>query len=185
MMGQVDGWDLLDEEDIQNPDFDLGGKQWRIKKLLPIEAKKVLYRYVFPLFNSAKEMDVEGLPPPAIMLRVVSSADPEILEKLSEVFMRFCIYFKTDAGQYVKLVTDVENATKDMLPVELMILDVRAFAVNFGESVSKAVEEFRRRQETDNPMDQSAPTPSSTPVSTPDTTPSQTSNRGRRKATRK
>lgn len=184
-MMPIDGWNLASIEDIQAAEFDLGDRQWRIKKLLPGEAKLILIHHVLPMFNDAGDID-SSLPAAAIAFRVISSAKPEHYEALSATFLRHCIQVRNDAGQFVGLATDYEDATKNLLPIELILLDVRAFCVNFGESVSKVVEEFQRMQmEADNQTSPSEPIPSSTPESMQDTIPSQTSKRGRPRANQK
>ena len=121
-----------------------------------------------------------------VAMGIIGNTPVHHYEALSQTFMTHSIFFRNNAGQWQGIATDYENATKDLLPIEIMLLDIRAFAVNFGESAAKLMEEFTKRAQmlADQQAIPSEPIPSSVPESMPDGTPSPTSKKGSSRATR-
>ena len=133
--------DVLMKEEIE-----LGGKMWRIKKLLPFEAKQVLIRYVRPCLKAFEGLsyyektnsDGFALPRPrdAVILELLGKFPADNLEMLSEIFTSKCIEYRDENGRWCPVSFDPGKAFMGLDPAELILLDAMAFMQNFRKSVS-------------------------------------------------
>ncbi|MBF2753945.1 MAG: hypothetical protein ISN29_01615 [Gammaproteobacteria bacterium AqS3] len=136
----------IDTDVLKQEQIELGGKLWRIKKLLPIEGKNVLMKYVRPCLSAfegvafSEKANADGVAVPrdrtAIFFEVLGKFPSDKLEALSIIFMAKCVEYRDENGRWIPAAHDTGKAFMNLDPAELIILDAMAFMQNFSGSVS-------------------------------------------------
>ena len=109
-----------------------GDATFEIRKLLPTEAKPLFVRHVRPLLRGAlsAEAPAEGATEPwRIMLAAFTDAPAEHYEAISKAMSRSIIVSR--AGEAKPLAGNEEWAWQELEGVHAILLDTRAFVVNF------------------------------------------------------
>lgn len=136
----------FDTSILSQDEAEFGGKQWRIKSLLPIEGKNVLMKYVRPCLGAFEGLSFfekpngEGIAAPrpreAVFFELLGKFPSEKLDALSQIFMAKCIEYRDENGRWIPASYDPGKAFMGLDPAELILLDAMAFFKNFRESVS-------------------------------------------------
>ena len=120
-----------------------GDVTFQIGKLLPMEAKRVFMNHVRPLLRGALSADVKddaGMW--QLILAAFTDAPQEHYDAVQRALYGRVRYSRPGDTAPTLLLGDEENAFKDLDMVHALLLDARAFMVNFGESWRVAISEF-------------------------------------------
>ena len=139
-----------------------GDSTFEIRKLLPTEAKPLFIRHVRPLLRGA--LSAEAGPtgetePWRIMLAAFADAPAEHYEAISKAMARSIVV--TRAGEKRVLAGNEEWAFQGLEGAHAVMLDARAFAVNFSGWFSVAAQAFPALAQVIASQNQETPTPSS------------------------
>lgn len=120
-----------------------GNVTFHISKMLPMEAKRVFMNHVRPLLRGAlsanvKESDGQW----QLILAAFTDAPQEHYDAVQRALYSHIRYVTEGKEAPTLLRGDEENAFKDLDMAHSILLDARAFAVNFGESWRVAFSEF-------------------------------------------
>ena len=165
------GIEGINPSEMQNQEFTIGSREFRIQKLSAMRGYDLFQKHIRPCLAAFKGVTIDS---PVAYMEIYGSMPYEHLSQITAAFRRYCIMCKNDAGQWVKMATDPEFFMDGMEPAELAFLDLRCFAVNFGQSASVFVREIQAITGVDvSQFIPSQQTPSSGLESTPTTSPSQ------------
>ena len=117
------------------------GVTFYIGKLLPMEAKKVFMEHVRPMLEGALSVQADG-GVFAMILGVVAKAPQQHYDAVMAALYPQITYRTADMPQPMPLAKDEANAFKDLDMAHILMLDVRAFAVNFRGSWDVLQSEF-------------------------------------------
>ena len=121
----------------------LGETTFRIKKMLPIEAKRVFMNHVRPLLKGALSAQVnEEAQTWQILLAAFTDAPQEHYDALVQEMYRHIEYVQD--GTTSVLFRDEENAFKDLDMSDIIELDVMAFQENFQKSLTELGSKLQR-----------------------------------------
>ena len=117
------------------------GVTFSIGKLLPQESKKVFMEHVRPMLEGALSVPADsGLF--TMILGVVAKAPQQHYDGIMAALYPQIKYRTADMSQPMPLARDEANAFKDLDMAHILMLDVRAFAVNFRGSWDVLQSEF-------------------------------------------
>ena len=117
------------------------GVTFSIGKLLPMESKKFFMEHVRPMLEGAMSASADrGLT--GMILGVLSKAPQQHYDALVAVLYPQITYRTADMPNPMPLARDEANAFKDLDMAHILMLDVRAFAVNFRGSWDVLQSEF-------------------------------------------
>lgn len=139
---------------MEDREFELGGKHWKINPMRAVPAKELFYQHVRPCLSVMGDLEVTKVKPDGtesnlnegqIILGVIGRIPQVHLKALSEQLVHHCLLLKSkdDVGKYFPVRDDMDAAFANLKISDLTILDARLFAVNFGESVSDLIGIFR------------------------------------------
>ena len=147
-------------------EFTYGEVTFRVDKLLPQEAKAVFMAHVRPLLEGALSAesggDGGGL---AMMLGIVAKAPQTHYDAVMRALYQHVYYTRSDDREQLppgKLAGDEERAFVGLDMAHILLLDARAFAVNFHESWAVLQSEFPSLSQIIQSLPQETLTPSST-----------------------
>ena len=130
-------------EPLDAREITFGDVTFRISKLLPMEAKHVFMHHVRPLLGGALEAPATtGGDLWKLVLAGVTKLPQEHYDALSAALYKAVEYKTTAEPQFKKLAGDEAFAFQNLDWVYQVILDGRAFAVNFQPSWDVLVSEF-------------------------------------------
>ena len=125
-----------------------GATTFRIGKLLPREAKNVFMAHVRPLLRGALSANVSGEEDKwQLILAAFTDAPQEHYDAIVAALYSRITYKHATDPQYSLLADDDENAFKSLTAAHMLILEGRAFYVNFHESFSVVLSEWRVLQQ--------------------------------------
>ena len=139
-----------------------GDATFEIRKLLPTESKPLFIRHVRPLLRGAlsAEAPANGATEPwRMMLAAFTDAPAEHYEAISKAMAR-CIIV-TRAGEKRPLAGNEEWAWQGLEGAHMVLLDVRAFTVNFQSWFGVAIQELPALAQAFASLNLKTPTPSS------------------------
>ena len=124
-------------------EFTYGDTTFRVDKLLPQEAKAVFMAHVRPLLEGALAAESggggDGL---AMILGIVAKAPQTHYDAVMRALYQHISYTSPDQVQPQRLAGDEERAFANLNMAHILLLDARAFAVNFHESWAVLQSEF-------------------------------------------
>ena len=116
----------------------LGETKFIINKLLPQDSKMVFMKHIRPMLGGAQNAKLEQGEESAgwkIILAAFTDAPYEHYESMCKEMYTTITYSNANTqGEYMVLAGDESNAFVGLDMAHTIILDVRAFAVNFSES---------------------------------------------------
>lgn len=116
-------------------EFTYGDTTFRVDKLLPQEAKAVFMAHVRPLLEGALAAESggggDGL---AMILGIVAKAPQTHYDAVMRALYQHINYTSPNQVQPQRLAGDEERAFDGLDMAHILLLDARAFAVNFHES---------------------------------------------------
>ena len=146
-------------EPLDAREIELGGVTFRINKMLAQEAKRVFMNHVRPLLRGALSAETNiSLTPELdakmrgnstlgegwkVILAAFTDAPQEHYDALVHALYRHVSYKREADQQFQPLLNDEDNAFQDLDMAHLIVLDVRAFVVNFIESSDVGMSEFQ------------------------------------------
>ena len=117
------------------PTVTYGDVTFTIHKLLPMEAKRVFMAHVRPLLRGALSADVkDGESNWALALAAFTDAPQEHYDAIVRALYGQITYQSPGDPHPKRLLGDEENAFKDLDMAHSVMLDARAFVVNFRGS---------------------------------------------------
>ena len=145
---------------LDDRDVTYGDVTFRISKMLPMEAKEVFMRHVRPLLSgaSAVQGDGGGL---AMIVGIIAKAPQEHYDAVMKALYRLITFTSPATQQPLVLVGNEELAFKDLDMAHVLLLDTRAFTVNFRGSWDVLQSEFPQLGQGIASLSQEIPTPSS------------------------
>lgn len=124
-------------------DFTLGDVNFSVKKMLPIPAKNIFMSHVRPLLRGALSANADKAEDFwQVILAAITDAPKLHYDALVKAMYYDITYTSPNAEAPVRLLGDEENAFKDLDMAHLLILDGRAFCVNFFQSFNVLQSEF-------------------------------------------
>lgn len=149
-------------EPLTDSEFTLGGVSFKINKMLPIEAKRVFMGHVRPLLRGALSADADvefsqeidqqiedsgqSSRQWKLALAAFTDAPQEHYDAIVRAMYGHIVYTKP-GGSPTPLFGDEENcfnATEGFEAAHIVMLDIRAFCVNFTGSLGVVLSEFTR-----------------------------------------
>ena len=129
-------------------EYSRNGVTFTIRKLLPMDSKRVFLKHVRPLVRGALSADAPKNANESALWRIFLAAITDAPIDHYEMLMHYLyehITF-TYEGEKVPQVLrgNEELAFKDLDMAHILALEARAFAVNFQESWAVATSEFRK-----------------------------------------
>ena len=115
----------------------LGETKFIINKLLPQDSKMVFMKHVRPMLGGAQNAQLAGADSEGwkILLAAFTDAPYDHYEAMCKEMYSTITYSNANTqGEYMVLAGDESNAFVGLDMAHTLILDVRAFAVNFSES---------------------------------------------------
>ena len=122
-----------------------GDVTFEIRKLLPVEAKRVFMAHVRPLLRgalSAQAPTGEMAPEWALVLAAFTDAPQEHYDAIVRALYGNILYSSPAQSTPKRLLGDEEHAFKDLDMAHMILLDARAFIVNFSASWDVVQSEF-------------------------------------------
>ena len=121
-----------------------GDVTFQIRKMLPLEAKRVFLTHVRPMLRGALAAQTGGDSPSGLMLALAAFTDaPQVhYDAVVGALYRHITYSTPKDPTAKVLAGDEENAFKDLDMAHSILLDGRAFLVNFSESWAVVQSEF-------------------------------------------
>ena len=116
-----------------------------ISKMLPMDAKQVFMGHVRPLLRGALGAgDVKaGAGNWLMALAAFTDAPQEHYDAIVRELYKHIVYKRADSREAPTMLSgDEENAFRDLDMAHILILDARAFVVNFRESWRVVISEF-------------------------------------------
>ena len=133
-------------EPLDSREVRFGETTFRIGKLLPIEAKRVFMRHVRPLLRGALSAEVpengDGSVGWQVLLAAFTDAPNEHYEAIVHSLYQNITYTGPSVTAPTCLLGDEENAFRDLDMAHALILEGRAFYVNFFASWTVILSEF-------------------------------------------
>lgn len=128
-------------------EFEMGGTTFQIGKLGPIEAKQLFMHHVRPLLRGALSAKTGADAGEAgqwqMILAAFTDAPIEHYEAIVAKLYQQIVYRPKGEAQFMPLAGDAENAFKDLDMAHSLMLDARAFAVNFFGSWGVILSELK------------------------------------------
>jgi len=120
-----------------------GDTTFHIQKMLPMEAKTVFMKHVRPLLKGALSAEVsEGSNQGwKLFLAAFTDAPQEHYDMLVKCLYKHITWQRK--GDTFSLLGDEEDAFKDMSMANIIELDIRAFRVNFQDSLLEIASKLR------------------------------------------
>ena len=133
---------ILDQ--LAEPEVTFGNTTFRISKLLPMEAKKLFMGHVRPMLRGALSANVQSEADNWQMaLAAFTDAPQEHYDAIAAALYRHITYQRADSQEPpMVLAGDEENAFQDLDMAHALLLDARAFIVNFRGSWAVLESEF-------------------------------------------
>ena len=128
---------LLDQRDVTFKDV-----TFHITKLLPMQAKQLFMTHVRPLLRGALSAKTEGGEGWQLMLAAFTDAPQEHYDAVVAALYSVITYTTKTEKTPHRLLGDEENAFKDLDMAHSLILDGRAFYINFFGSFDVILSEF-------------------------------------------
>ena len=129
-----------------------GDVTFKIGKLMPMEAKRVFLKDVRPLLRGALNAEVGDASSNGdggggggqwkILLAAFTDAPQDHYDAIQQSLYSHITYSTTGSNSPQRLLGDEENAFKDLDMAHSLMLDCRAFYVNFFSSWSVILSEF-------------------------------------------
>ena len=119
-----------------------GNVTFRIGKMLPLEAKRVFMHHVRPLLRGALNAESNGTGKWQILLAAFTDAPQEHYDAIVTALYGHITYTAPGVTTPTMLLGDEENAFKDLDMAHSLMLDGRAFYINFFESWDVVLSEF-------------------------------------------
>ena len=132
----------LDDASVPVPDKAV---TFTVGKLLPMEAKKVFMEHVRPLLRGALGAgDIKAGEATWLMALAAFTDAPQLhYDAIVQSLYRHIVYKRADSSEAPsELAGDEENAFSDLDMAHILMLDVRAFIVNFRGSWRVVISEF-------------------------------------------
>ena len=124
-------------------DVTFGDVTFHIGKMMPLEAKRVFMSHVRPLLRGALSADTgDSADGWQIMLAAITDAPQQHYDALAQALYRHIDYTAPLQPTPVPLLNNEALAFKDLDMVHILMLDVRAFTVNFLGSWAVLRSEF-------------------------------------------
>ena len=143
-------------------EFTYGDVTFRVDKLLPQEAKAVFMAHVRPLLEGALSVESGGGDGLAMILGIVAKAPQTHYDAVMRALYQHVYYTSPDQVQPQRLAGDEERAFANLDMAHLLLVDARAFAVNFHESWDVLQSQFPSLNRIIQSLPQETLTPSST-----------------------
>ena len=168
---------LEPQDELQKTEFTLGGREYQIKVLPPLLAYRLFLQHVKPMLSAfVSSIDPQNPKPMSLVVMDAFGKLPyENLQALNKVYLERCIRCRNDGGQWESFASNPDRYFQDMNPSDLLMLDLRCAAVNFGRFVSTLEKDLAAVgiNLAEEPQEEE---PNSSPISseqglTPDTTP--------------
>ena len=147
-------------------EFTYGEVTFQVNKLLPQEAKAVFMAHVRPLLEGALAAESggggDGL---AMILGIVAKAPQTHYDAVMRALYQHVYYVRSDDREQLppqRLAGDEERAFVGLDMAHLLLVDARAFAVNFHESWDVLQSQFPSLNRIIQSLPQETLTPSST-----------------------
>ena len=124
-------------EGLKEREVTYGDVTFHIGKLMPFKAKAVFMAHVRPLLQGVKEVYPSGDTSLVIwqmIVAAVTGAPQNHYDALMRILYKEITYTTTEMTTPTALLGDEENAFKDLEMGHILLLDARAFVVNFFES---------------------------------------------------
>ena len=119
---------------FEDREVSYGDVTFRIGKLLPMEAKEVFMRHVRPLLEGALSANADagfwGM-----VLGVLSKAPQEHYDATMRALYQQIMFTSPATPQPMVLASNAELAFKDLEAAHILLLEARAFYVNFRGSL--------------------------------------------------
>ena len=142
-------------------EFTYGDVTFRVDKLLPQEAKVVFIDHVRPLMEGALNVQTGG-DTLALIMGVIAKAPAFHYYAVMKALYQHISYTSPDQVQPQRLAGDEERAFANLDMAHLLLVDARAFAVNFHESWDVLQSQFPSLGQIIQSLPQETLTPSST-----------------------
>ena len=145
-------------------EFTYGEVTFRVDKLLPQEAKAVFIDHVRPLMEGALNVQTGG-DTLALIMGVIAKAPATHYYAVMRALYQHVYYVRADDREQLppgKLAGDEERAFVGLDMAHILLLDARAFAVNFHESWAVLQSEFPSLSQIIQSLPQETLTPSFT-----------------------
>ena len=110
-----------------------GDVTFRINKLLPVEAKDVFMRHIRPLLEGAASASGDG-GGISMILGIIAKAPQEHYDAVMRALYKLITFSSPATPQPMVLADNAELAFKDLEMAHILLLEARAFAVNFRGS---------------------------------------------------
>ena len=143
-------------------EFTYGDVTFRVDKLLPQEAKAVFMAHVRPLLEGALSVESGGGDGLAMILGIVAKAPQTHYDAVMRALYQHISYTSPDQVQPQRLAGDEERAFANLDMAHLLLVDARAFAVNFYGSWDVLQSQFPSLNRIIQSLPQETLTPSST-----------------------
>ena len=118
-------------------EFTYGDVTFRVDKLLPQEAKAVFMAHVRPLLEGALSVESGGGDGLAMILGIVAKAPQTHYDAVMRALYQHVYYTSPDQVQPQRLAGDEERAFANLDMAHLLLVDARAFAVNFSRVLGR------------------------------------------------
>ena len=120
-------------EQFSHPEVTFGNVTFKVSKMLPMEAHNIFMGHVRPLLRGALSANVtSGEADWQMMLAAFTDAPVEHYYSIQDAMWRHVTYKRSDTQEaHAMLLGDHENAFRDLEGAHMIMLNARAFTVNF------------------------------------------------------
>ena len=154
---------------LDSKEVTFGETTFTINKMMPQEAKKVFLTHVRPMLRGALSANVsDNANSWQMYLAALTDAPQEHYDAAVQAMYTKINYTRPNAPVSQPLANDEANAFQDLDMVHILLLDVRAFTVNFRGSWDVLQAEFPKLNLILSQLFQKTSTPSSGTPLTPD-----------------
>ena len=154
---------------LDSKEVTYGETTFFINKLMPRAAKKVFMDHMRPMLKGGLEANVDDSANQwQLILALITGAPQAHYDAAVHEMYKNINYTRPNVTVPQPLVNDEDNAFQDLDMVHILLLDVRAFAVNFQGSWSVLTSEYPILNLLIRSLDQKTSTPSSGTPLTPD-----------------
>ena len=124
----------MSQEPLDAREVTFGDVTFQIGKMFPMEAKRVFMNHVRPLLRGALSAETNGGDQWQLLLAAFTDAPQEHYDAITRSLYSHIQYKNSEATVLMPLLGDEENAFKELDMAHSLMLDGRAFYVNFHES---------------------------------------------------